>query len=284
MNTDNYIGLSVFIRGCYVLGATMRSLLFALALVPPVFAHDMWIEPTTFFPAAGQIVGARLRVGQDLLGDPLPRDPALVKQFVVEDAEGRKPLVGRDGADPAGYLRVASPGLLVVGYFSNPSAVELPAEKFNQYLKEEGLDAVATIRGQRNQTGAKAREMFSRCAKSLMLSGATTDKQSDHALGFTLELVAERNPYSIRPGEDFPVRLTYLNKPLAGALVVAMNRLDPAQKISARTDADGRVRLRLRADGMWMVKAVHMIPAPTGAAADWESYWASLTFQLRSNQ
>src|SRR5947199_10603194 len=91
----------------------------ALSLAP-LFAHDMWIEPTTLFPAAGQIVGARLRVGQDLLGDPLPRDPALVKQFVFEDAEGRKPLVGRDGADPAGFLRVASPGLLVVGYFSNP--------------------------------------------------------------------------------------------------------------------------------------------------------------------
>ena len=52
----------------------------------------------------------RLRVGQDLLGDPVPRDPALVNQFIFEDAAGRKPLVGRDGADPAGFLRVAAPG------------------------------------------------------------------------------------------------------------------------------------------------------------------------------
>ena len=101
----------------------------------------MWIEPTTFSPEPGQIVGVRLRVGQDLLGDPLPRDPALVNQFVVEDGDGRKPVVGRDGADPAGFVRVAAPGLLVIGYRSNPSAVELPADKFNQYLKEEGLDA-----------------------------------------------------------------------------------------------------------------------------------------------
>src|SRR6185436_8074740 len=106
-------------------------------------AHDLWIDPTTFSPASGQIVGVRLRVGQDLLGDPVPRDPALINQFVVEDSAGRRPLVGRDGADPAGLLRVAAPGLLVVGYRSNPSPVELTAEKFNQYLKEEGLDAVA---------------------------------------------------------------------------------------------------------------------------------------------
>ena len=95
-------------------------------------AHDMWIDPTTFSPASGQIVGVRLRVGQDLLGDPVPRDPALIDQFVVADAAGRKPLVGRDGGDPAGYLRVAAPGLLVIGYRSNPSPVEMTAEKFNR--------------------------------------------------------------------------------------------------------------------------------------------------------
>src|SRR5262245_1795361 len=243
-------------------------------------AHDMWIHPTTFSPASGQIVGVRLRVGQDLLGDPVPRDPALIDQFVVEDGAGRKPLVGRDGADPAGLLRVATPGLLVVGYRSNPSPVELTAEKFNQYLKEEGLDAVAAVRARRNETSAKAREIFSRCAKSLILSGAAKDGQGDRSLGFTLELVAEKNPYALRPGQDLPVRLTYESRPLAGALVVALNRRNPSEKLWARTDSDGRVRFKLPADGMWLVKAVHMIPAPAAANADWASYWASLTFEL----
>src|SRR5437870_11835056 len=76
----------------------------------PLFAHDMWIVPTTFSPEPGEIVGVRLRAGQDLLGDPLPRDPALRNQCVVEDAARRKPVVGRDGAEPAAVLRVARPG------------------------------------------------------------------------------------------------------------------------------------------------------------------------------
>jgi uncharacterized GH25 family protein len=245
-------------------------------------AHDMWIDPTTFAPESGQIVGVRLRVGQDLLGDPLPRDPALINQFVFEDATGRKPLVGRDGADPAGFLRVAAPGLLVIGYHSNPSAVELTAEKFHQYLKEEGLDAVAALRARRNETGAKAHEIFSRCAKSLLLSGSAKEEQGDRPLGFTLELVAERNPYAIRAGQELPVRLTYENRPLAGALVVAMNRQNPSEKLTARTDKDGRVRFRLRPGGMWLIKAVHMVPAPAGTKADWASFWASLTFEMGS--
>jgi len=255
----------------------------AIALGPaPLSAHDMWIVPTTFSPEPGAIVGVRLRVGQDLLGDPLPRNPALVNQFVVEDAAGRKPVVGRDGADPAGFVRVATPGLLVIGYHSNASSVELAAEKFNQYLKEEGLDAVAALRARRNETGAGAHEIFSRCAKSLVFSGSPSEAQGDRRLGFPLELVAERNPYAIRAGQDLPVRLTYENRPLAGALVVAMNRLNPSEKLAARTDNDGRVRFRLRPGGMWLIKAVHMIPAPAGTRADWASFWASLTFEMGS--
>ena len=247
----------------------------------PLVAHDMWLEPTTFFPEPGDIVGVGLRVGQDLLGDRMPRDPALINQFVVDDAEGRKPVVGRTGSDPAGFVRAAMPGLLVIGYRSNPSVVEQTAEKFNQYLKEEGLDAIAALRASRGQTGA-AREMFSRCAKSLVFSGPSDKTQGDRSLGFTLELVAEQNPYTMDAGQDLPVRLTYENRPLADALVVAINRANPAQKLTARSGKDGRVRFRLPRTGMWLIKAVHMVEAPAGANAEWASYWASLTFELKA--
>src|SRR2546427_2224787 len=207
-------------------------------------------------------------------------DPARGGRSTIPYQHNR--LFGRNGTDPAGFLRVAMPGLLVIGYRSNPSAIELAAEKFNQYLKEEGLDAVAALRARRKATGARAHELFSRCAKSLVLSGSPSQAQGDRLLGFTLELVAERNPYAIRAGEDLPVRLTYEKRALAGALVVAMNRLHPSEKQVARTDNDGRVRFRLRPGGMWLVKAVHMVPAPAGANAEWASFWASLTFELRT--
>jgi Domain of unknown function (DUF4198) len=248
----------------------------------PLAAHDMWIEPTTFFPQSGQIFSLRLRVGQDLLGDPLLLDPSLVNQFLVSDGDGVRPVVRRDGRDPAGLVRLTAPGVHVIGYRSNPSTIEIPADTFNQYLKEEGLDAVSARRARRNETRAPAREIFSRCAKSLVLSGATPDAQGDRSLGFTLELIAERNPYGLRADQDLPVRLIYENGPLAGALVVAINRLNPAEKLSARTDTDGRVRLRLRRHGMWLIKAVHMVPAPPDAHAEWTSFWASLTFEMRN--
>ncbi len=264
---------------CHRAGLALATLAVITLSAASLAAHDMWIDPTTFLPASGEIVGVRLRVGENLLGDPIPRDPSQIQQFVVDDAEGRKPVVGRARGDPAGFVRASMPGLLVIGYRSNPASVELPADKFNQYLKEEGLDAVGALRASRNQTGAPVRELFSRCAKSLVLSAAGRTGTGDRALGFPLELVAERNPYTLESGEELPVRLTYGAKPLPGALVVAINRVNPTRKIAARSDADGRVRLPLAGGGMWLIKAVHMVQAPAKSGADWESFWASLTFE-----
>ena len=215
------------------------------------WSHDMWIEPATFAPQPGSIVAVKLRVGQDLIGDPIPRSAALIREFIAAGAAGRKLVVGREGSDPAGFVLQPPTGGTVVGYHSHPSPVELDAAKFNAYVQEEGVRGVAA-------RGPKVRERFTRCAKSLL--GAT-----DQVLGFPLELVAEA------PGT---YRLIYQNRPLPGTLVVAFRKGHPEEKLSARTAADGRVRLPLAGEGMWLVKAVHIVPD----GEDWQSYWASLTF------
>jgi len=250
-------------------------------LASPLAAHDMWIEPTTYHPQVGGIVGARLKVGQDFLGDPIAYDSALIKEFFGVDASGRRPFVGHDGSDPAGMLRVGAPGTLVLGYQSNPRPVELTAEKFNQYLREEGLEAIAEQRAARNQSSAPSKELFSRCAKSLVQAAGDVVGDGDRRLGLPLELVAEKNPYALAGSEELPVSLLYEGKPLRGALVVAINKMDPAATQSARTDANGRVKFRLASRGAWLIKAVHMTPAAAETRVDWTSYWASLTFELR---
>lgn len=126
------------------------------------------------------------------------------------------------------------------------------------------------------------RELYVRCANCLLLSGAIAPDQGNRRLGLPLELVAERNPYAGRAGESLPLRLTYEGRPLASALVVALNSLRPFEKRAARTDSSGRVQLRLVPGGLWLVKAVHMMAAPANADdAQWLSYWASLTFESR---
>ena len=262
--------------------AVMVGAALAVASVAELGAHDFWIEPSVFRPKVGALVGLRLLVGQNMLGDPVAREPEAIKEFVSQLGTGRKPVPGRDGGDPAGILRVDAAGLLVVGYQSVPRPVELTPEKFDQYLGEEGLDEIRGLGDRAMKRGRATLELFARCAKTLLLGGGTplNGADGDRALGLTFEIVAERNPYTTAPGQDLPFVLTYQGRPRANALVVAISQKDPTKKLSARTDRQGRVAFKLPIGGAWLVKAVHMIPAPPDAHADWQSFWASSTFEL----
>lgn len=255
-----------------------KSLVLAALILPlaasSLAAHDMWIEPVPAQPKPGAVIALRLRVGQQLLGDPLARSAQLIKEFVVEDSTGRRLVVVREGSNPAGLALITQPA--VVLYASNPSRVEQPPAKFDAYLSEEGLEAIAAERARRGESHTTAREHFSRCAKALIpIDGATADR----AMGCTLELVAEADAAT---AANLPLRLIYNGKPLAGALVVAINRADPMHPHRQRTGRDGRVRFALPANGLWLIKAVHMVRAQPGVGVDdvdWASYWASLTFE-----
>ena len=66
----------------------------------------------------------------------------------------------------------------------------------------------------------------------------------------------------------------------AGARVDAAPLEGAGAACSRLTTSDGRVALPLEGARRWLVTAVHMRPAPAGSDADWESFWASLTFEL----
>jgi hypothetical protein len=252
--------------------------LFAALVAVRASAHDFWIEPSTFHPAVGDRVTAALRVGQKLAGDPLPNIPPLIDRFVLRGSAAERPVVGRPGADPAGIAFIGEGGLHWIGYQSNAYPVALEGPKFEDYLRDEGLERIIDARRKSGQSAAPGRERFYRCAKALLdTPGAAV---FDAPLGFTLELVPRKNPYAMKNSGELPLALTFRGKPIANVLVVAMSKEDPAKAVRARTDAKGRVTLPLAHAGFWLIKAVHMEAAPADAGVDWESWWASITFEL----
>jgi uncharacterized GH25 family protein len=257
--------------------ATVLSLLLA----PIAAAHDLWIEPSSFHPAVGERVSVALRVGQNVQGDPMPRIPPLIERFVLKGNGTEKPVIGRAGMDPAGLVMIAEPGLQWIGYQSNAYPVTLEGSKFESYLKDEGLERIIAIRAGKGQAAVQGRERFYRCAKSL-LDVPGGNKSPDTPLGFTLELVPRKNPYALTAGDALPLSLSFRGQPVANVLVVAMRKESPEKAVRARTDAKGHVTLRLGDPGFWLIKAVHMEAAPPDGGVDWESWWASITFDLRA--
>ncbi len=145
------------------------ALLFAAAL--PLWAHDFWIEPSTFRPAVGSEVALTLRVGQDFSGNGQPYIPAWFSDYRVSGPDGDRAIEGIVGDDPAGGFVATGAGMHVVGYRSTRDFVELAPELFRKYLAMEGLEFVERLRAERGESEVKAREFYSRCVKSLILAG-----------------------------------------------------------------------------------------------------------------
>jgi len=258
-----------------------RSSAIATLLICNVaMAHDFWIEPSTFRPTAGQNFTLTLLVGQDFAGDPVVRSSQLMESFTIRDAAGERPVPGFENQDPAGIQRLEAPGTATIGYLSKPYPLQLEAGKFEDFLRLEDLPEISVARAKRGETQKPDRERFFRFAKAIVRTkdapSAPTAKLSQ-PFGYRYELIPESDPMANAP---LRVRLLFEGKPLANALVVAIQRDDPASsRLKARTDAAGRVTFSLPKGGVWMVKSVRMVPAPAGLNIDWESLWASLTFE-----
>lgn len=241
----------------------LRNLLWAAALVSAaaqLHAHDFWMEPSSFRPAVGEHVAVSLLVGENLEGQLVQPRPDRIERFVAVQGERETP-IGEE-------LEVANNSMIRVIYRSRPNFVTLNAAKFEQYLREEGLERIISLRAQRGQSLEEGREIYSRCAKSLLVPRDSSRRENDRPYGLTLEIIAERNSFLVQ----------YNGRPLEGALVVAINASDRAA-LRARTDSAGRVTFPIETPGLWLIKTVHMIEAPKGSGADWESLWASLTFE-----
>ena len=265
----------------------IRRVVCALALLPLLAsiagAHEFWIEPSTFRRAKAGPVTFSLRVGEGFTGDAVPRAAGRIERFFVAGPKGERDVVGREGEDPAGALRLEEEGLHVVVYRSTRRPSLLDAKKFEAYLAEDGLDDVLAWRKARGESQKDGNEVYSRAVKSFIRVGSDSSPATgfDRVFGFPFELVPETDPLSLRAGDSLNVRALVDGKPMANVLVGALQRTDALGTNARRSDQAGRVTFVLDRAGAWLIHAVHMRRAPADAKADWESVWSSLTLDVR---
>lgn len=250
-----------------------------LAISPPALSHDLWLSPADFSPAADSPLAIRIMIADTYPGEELPRQNTKLERFELVPLSSVSlaiPIIGRDGGTPAGLVRVPGNGAYAIVYDSAPSRVELDGPKFEAYLREVGLEKIIELRAAKGLADAPARERFSRCAKSLVRVGDEAGGWNDRAVGLELELVLSATASD--PARRVDAVLLRNGAPLAGALVTASPTLG-GERLMARTDAQGRVGFELPSAGVWNLNAVDMTEANTDAGADWESLWASLSFE-----
>ena len=257
----------------------LRTVLFLLIPWGACFGHDFWIEPSTFHPCAGELVGIGLRFGVGFAGEPFPRTFSHIARFTMTCAGKSQEVMGLEGGNPAGLIQAETPGLYILAYESHPLRVDLPPDVLALYLRQEGLLGGLPSGGTVSAAHHPGYEWFTRCAKSVIRLGTSTQKgEAGRSLGLRFEIIPLQDPTLLCLGDSLQVRLLFEDQPVSGILVSALNvgNLDSPQAI--RTNTTGKTEFTLNHPGFWLIKAVHLFPGE--GEESWRSYWASLTFDI----
>jgi len=275
-----------------LLGAGSVSMRFAAAgiaalvtLLPgSVGAHDYWIEPVFADGASGATVSLRMLVGEALVSTEereLQRDRTVRLDHV--SASGVADLLAEapDGARPLVEVRLTERGGHLIEVERAFASIELPPDRFERYLRVEGLGHVVRERRRRGESDRPGRERYARCLSALVRVDAEPDEVFAHDAGCRLAMLPEVDPSLLARGDRLRFRVRFDTAPLADAVVDLYVR-DRRGRVShrrIRTDAEGRAGVRLPATGFAVLRTVTMVRSQVPDAADWESWWSSYSFQ-----
>ena len=259
-----------------------------LSSVDRVFAHEVWIEPTTAHLSKGDPFMADLRIGDMFSGDHLIYIPQQTETLLVLTETGSFDLNPKVGSRPVVTVPTETladvSGEVLVVYQSANSYVHYGSqEKFFSFAEKKGAPDARQAHEKRKLPEGGFVERYKRFAKASVRIGPQTYVVNDRQVGMELEFVLlARRPLS-GGGHEIEVQLVYQGRVLPGARATLFSR-DPDGLVTTSkftTDKQGTVRVRAAAGHRYLLD--HVTIRETDPAKDrnrpvWESLWASLTF------
>lgn len=251
-----------------------KRLLFLLVLLPATaVAHDLYLV-SGVAGAKGKICA---HVGEHFPASMNAVTADRIERFAVREGEKTAALTGKvQGKQFCAPYPGKGPAIAEMLVF--PRFILLKGKDFSGYIHGEGLTQVEKAR--QAAPDAPGRELYSRYSKLLLGAG----EQATQPLGHTLEIVPEKDPSSLKPGEGLAVRVLFRGQPLADAQIAAVyaGAVLKAHEWPGvtRTDAQGRAVLQLDRAGLWYARMIYMVPAQGDPEIDWRSFFATLTFEV----
>ncbi len=247
-------------------------------------SHEFWLAPNQFQVKPGQSVRLDLLVGEDFHGEiwgaRKKRTETLHHYFGKQKEDLTAQALASDSLSIEFKCKKSGTHLLAMR--SNNSFIELKAEEFNVYLKEDGIENILALREKKGELGKPSREFYQRCAKAILQVGNKKDDTYAINCGMPLEIMPLQNPYELKIGDKLPVKILFEGKPLADVVVRSWHKVDETKTNQGRfrTNTQGIAAIELNAKGIWMISLVRMVETSDKSQSDYQSYWGSLTFEL----
>lgn len=260
-------------------------LLLTLSLAISLSAHDLYLRLQSYQPVAGAKVRLEFHNGDQFPASEVPVKVERLRDTRVVGGAAFQDLRIEGTATVADIIAPNVPGLFAVTARTIRNFIQLEATKFEDYLKHEGLAALVEWRKQHGETMKPGREFYSKYAKALGYVGSPGGEFATPA-GLAIEFVPMANPYTLRPGQPLPVRVLFRGQPQAG-LAVAVAHAGGGRvsnRVVGVTNAQGEIAVPLTGAGLWKLHTIMMERTADTKDADWESFWASFTFEIPSRE
>ncbi len=258
-----------------------------LSLIAISQAHEYWIMPTHFFFAPGEQVSLAAMVGENYEGEKWGGGNRKITAFrhytstgVVDEMKVIKQDTSRVDIEP---LTLSQEGTHLLTFTTNSQFLSLEPQKFNEYLKDDGLEEVIAFRSKNGESGMKSRELYRRCAKVLLQVGKKTDATFKVHTDLILDIKPLKNPYEYKSTDKPTFLILYDGKAYQNALVRCWHRANNKTDMQLqRSNKNGEVTFNLSGEGNYMISVVKMERLET-QEANWQSTWGSLVFGVKFN-
>lgn len=246
-----------------------------------VFAHEFWLQPLKFWLNIGEGTEVSILVGENYKGDKSDASKYNIQQLKHYSIHGVEDYTAHLSQKDKSVIEASftSAGNHLLSFNNSNKFIELEPGKFNEYLREEGLDYIYRKRKQSGDDKKPGREFYQRCVKTLFKVNNSNDSTFAIHTGLRWEIIPHQNPYLAKEGDKITWKLLFDNQPVEGALVLAWNvTKGKTSKTKYHSNAAGEVTIPVTLQGRWMISSVHMIPQIDTKEADWQSFWGSYTF------
>lgn len=259
------------------------ALLVGLALGSPAAAHDLWLVPRPLRVAPGSELRLLAQTGMKFPESLSAVTPVRLEGFWVLDSEGRREVKTARVEEKSlvATVGVERPGVLLAAMAVKPNFIAIKAAEFNEYLEHDGLPQILEQRKSRGELGLDVREMYAKFAKAIVRVGESGPSDlATQPAGLRLEMVPRKDPSTFGAGERLPVEVLFEGKPLAGVYVYALAEGEEKYRDGYITDAQGKAELPLSRLGLMSLHSIFMRPHADKTKADWESFFATVTFEV----
>ncbi len=245
-------------------------------------AQEFWMMPDKFQYEPGDTIKIRFNVGENFVGETWNLRSERIRSISLHSTSGRtdiRPLAHIGRGD---HLKIPAlkKGTYLITMEGENAFVELPAERFNAYLKEHALDNIAAMRKKANAEDQPGRELYRRITSLIVQVGDTRDETYRKITGMPVEIIPGKHPSEIRKGDLVPFMILFNGKPDFGARVYVWNsKNNKVFNQPIYSQKDGSIDVRIFNDGDWMISVVKMVPV-SAPNANWQSFWGSLVFHV----